>query len=278
MKISYNEATAMKCSSLEKDLQLCEKIGYDFIEIRLDMLEDYLKTHTVYDLKSFFDNSRIKPHAFNALFNINFCDDAAWGRLTYEFMLACRTGEKIGDHYVVIVPTITKEPNAHSEQQVFDDSVKNLTRLSDIGRDYGMRLAFEPVGNPGCCVRTVRQAWDIVKTINRYDVGLTFDAFNLYLNNKLNHFEDMKIVDLDKLFVVHLDDSDDFPIEVLDHCDRCFPGEGVIDLKNYIGTLKEMNYEGMISIETFRPEYWGKDPEWVIRRGYETTRKLLESV
>lgn len=65
----------------------------------------------------------------------------------------------------------------------------------------------------------------------------------------------MKIVDLDKLFVVHFDDSDNLPIEVLDHCDRCFPGEGVIDLKNYIGTLKGMNYNGMISIETFRPEY-----------------------
>ena len=34
----------------------------------------------------------------------------------------------------------------------------------------------------------------------------------------------------------------------------------------------------MISIETFRPEYWKKDAEWVIRRGYETTKKLLESV
>ena len=278
MKISYNEATAMKCSTLEKDLVLCEQTGYDFIEIRLDMLRDYLQTHSANDLKSFFDISKIKPHAFNALFDINFCDDKSWKNIMDDFMLACKTGEKIGAHYIVIVPTITKEPNTRSEWQVFEDSVENLTKLSVIGRNYGMKLAFEPVGNPGCCVRTVLQAWDIVKTINRDDVGLTFDAFNLYLFNKLNHFEDMEIVDLDKLFVVHLDDSDDLPIEVLDHCHRCFPGEGVIDLKNYIITLKKMKYNGMISIETFRPEYWGKDPEWVIRKGYETTRRLLESI
>ncbi len=51
MKIGYNEATAKDCSTLEKDLELCEKYGFDYIEIRLDMLKDYLKTHTSDDLK-----------------------------------------------------------------------------------------------------------------------------------------------------------------------------------------------------------------------------------
>lgn len=278
MKISYNEATAMKCSSLEKDLVLCEKTGYEFIEIRLDMLRDYLKTHSVKDLKTFFDNNRIKPHAFNALFDINFCDKKAWEIVMDDFMLACETGEKISSYYTVVVPTLTKEPCTRSEKDIFEDSVANLMKLSDVGKNYGMKLGFEPVGSPGYCVKTVKQAWDIVKHINQDDVGITFDAFNLYLYNKLNDFKDMKMIDANKLFVVHLDDSDDLPAEVLDHCDRCFPGEGVIDLKNYISTLREMNYKGPISIETFRPSYWAKDPEWVIKEGYETTKRLLESV
>ncbi len=278
MKISYNEATAMGCSSLENDLILCEKIGYDFIEIRLDMLKCYLKKHSVKDLKSFFENSRIKPHAFNALFDVNFCDDNSWKIIMDDFMLACEIGEQIGSHYIVVVPTITKEPNTRSETEVFEDSVRNLTKLLEAGRNYGMRLGFEPVGNPGCCVRTIRQAWDIVKAVDSEDVGLTIDAFNLHLYNKLNDFKDIKIVEPDRIFVVHLDDGEDLPLEVLDHCHRCFPGEGVIDLKNYIKNLKDVNYNGMISIETFRPEYWEKDAEWVIGKGYETTKKLLESV
>lgn len=278
MKISYNEATAMGCSTLENDLILCEKIGYDFIEIRLDMLRNYLKKHSVKDLKSFFASSRIKPHAFNALFDINFCDADAWKVVMEDFILACKTGEKIGSQYIVVVPTITKKPNTHSEAEVFEDSIEGLTKLLDVGRNYGMKLAFEPVGNPGCCVRTIGQAWDIVETIDQDDVGLTMDAFNLHLYNKLNDFKDIKIVGPDKIFVVHLDDGEDLPLEVLDHCHRCFPGEGVIDLKNYIKNLKDVGYDRMISIETLRPEYWKKDAEWVIRRGYETTKKLLESI
>jgi 2-keto-myo-inositol isomerase len=275
MKLSYNEATALKCSTLEKDLVLCEKTGYDFIEIRLDMLRGYLKTHTTDNLKSFFANSHIKPHAFNALLDINFLDDSGWKIIMNDFRLACEVGKQIGDQYIVVCPTRNNTPKHYSEREVFDDTVKTLIRLSDFGRKYGMKIAFEPVGN--LSVNSVHQAWEIIKAIGRADVGITFDAFNLFLNNKLNHFDDMKIVDLNKVFVVHIDDSEDLPLEELDHCHRMFPGEGIIDLANYIATLKEMHYEGMVSVETFRPEYWAKDPEWVIRTGYETTRKIIES-
>ena len=68
MLVSYNEACAKDCSTLEKDLELCEKAGFDCIEIRLDMLTDYLTRHTVEELASFFKTSRLRPHAFNALY------------------------------------------------------------------------------------------------------------------------------------------------------------------------------------------------------------------
>ena len=43
LKLGYNEATCMKKSSVEMDLELCEKYGYDYIELRLDMLKEYFK-------------------------------------------------------------------------------------------------------------------------------------------------------------------------------------------------------------------------------------------
>jgi len=32
----------------------------------------------------------------------------------------------------------------------------------------------------------------------------------------------------------------------------------------------------MVSVETFRPEYWAKTPEWVIENAYRTTYAALE--
>ena len=38
MKIGFNEATALECKgqSLMADLEMCEKYGFDYIEIRFD--------------------------------------------------------------------------------------------------------------------------------------------------------------------------------------------------------------------------------------------------
>ena len=51
LKLGYNEATCKENSSVEKDLILCEKYGYDYIELRLDMLKEYFKTHTIDGLR-----------------------------------------------------------------------------------------------------------------------------------------------------------------------------------------------------------------------------------
>ena len=85
LKLGYNEATCKENSTVEKDLALCEKYGYDYIELRLDMLKEYLKTHTVDDLKAFFAKSHLKPFAFNSIENINFCNEQEWkGDLSYQ--------------------------------------------------------------------------------------------------------------------------------------------------------------------------------------------------
>ena len=70
LKLGYNEATCKAQSSVELDLRLCEQYGYDYIELRLDMLKDYFKTHTVEDLKAFFAASHLKPFALNSIENI----------------------------------------------------------------------------------------------------------------------------------------------------------------------------------------------------------------
>ncbi len=52
----------------KKNLALCEKAGFDYIEIRLDLLRGWLKDHTVEQLKEFFETHRLKPHAINAVY------------------------------------------------------------------------------------------------------------------------------------------------------------------------------------------------------------------
>ena len=50
-----------------------------------------------------------------------------------------------------------------------------------------------------------------------------------------------------------------------------------MNIDNFISILKDIGYDSMISIETFRPEYWVKSTEiGLIETAYKTTYELLE--
>jgi len=284
MKTGYNEAAAKGCSTLEKDLELCEKSGFDYIEIRLDMLRTYLESHTVGDLKNFFAHSHLKPHAFNALYTYSELfgedDDPEKQKAVMEdFMLGCKVGKEIGSHYFIIVPPMREgsyaTPFLGSWEDTFQNCVRILKKLSDIASEYEMNLCFELVGAPRCSVRSVEQADKIVRAMNRDNVGFVFDSCNIYMNGRLNNFDVIKTVDPKKIFAVHINNADDVPENEMGPDKRCFCDHGAIDLDNYLSVLKEVGYDDMVSIETFRPEYWKKDAEWVIREAYRTTCEVL---
>jgi 2-keto-myo-inositol isomerase len=287
MKLSFNEATTRDCSSLEADLMLCEEAGFDFIEIRFDMLREYLRTHTVQELKDFFDTHRIKPHAFNAVYVFDSFlaegrnkDSAREKQVMDDFMLGCEVGQAIGSHHLVVVPDLYREapntrPYIDTRENINIDTVRILEALSDIAADYEMNLGLEPIGSLGCAVKTIEHAWEIVRMTDRKNVGLTVDCFNLYLYAKHNDFSDLKNVDLDKIFIVHVNNADDEPIGTLSNDNRRFCDSGIINLENYIGTLRDMGYDGMVSVEIFRPEYWAWPAEKVVSEAYRTTRDAV---
>lgn len=271
MKICFNQATTMKYSTLQKDLKLCEKHGYDLIEIRLDKLKDYLKDHTVEELANFFNNSKLKPYAFNALEFIIFRDEAGYKQIKDDLQFLCKIGEKINCKKIVVVPTF--DIGHYTKTQIKEESIKVLNELADIAEKFGVKLAYEFVGYPNCSVNTFGQTYDIVKTVNRESIGMVLDCFHFHaMNSKL---EDLKQADPSKIFIFHIDDAEDLPVGALRDDSRVWPGEGAIDLDSILKTLEEIGYSEMVSIELFRPEYWKWDIEKTIKVGREKTIEVV---
>lgn len=176
MKIGYNEATARDCSTLAKDLELCEAAGFDYIEIRLDMLDTYLLTHSLEELCEFFTTHKLKPHAFNALYLYDEMyseNDIAENRNTLEsrFLSACRIGQRIGVHYFIIVPPLREKTYDKGFAYAKGNCVRALNRLSDMAAEYNMNLCFELVGLKKSSVRTISQVKEIVESVNKPNVG-----------------------------------------------------------------------------------------------------------
>ncbi len=273
MKLGFNQATTMEKSSLELDLELCEKHGFDFIEIRtMDKLKDYLETHRVEDLANYFETHKIKPYAFNTLVFFNNRDEAGYKEIKEEFQYLCEVGQKIGCNTIIAVPLVTTEKITLTK--IKESCVEALNELADIGDKYGMRISLEFLGHPQATVNTFGQAYDIIQTVNRDNVGITIDCFHFHgMGSRL---EDLKKADGSKIFVVHINDVEDFPIGLLTDVDRLWPGEGAIDLEGILTTLKEIGYkEDMVSVELFRPEYYQLEPEEAIKIAKEKTLAVV---
>ena len=271
MKICFNQATTMRDSTLALDLEYCEKSGYDFIEIRLDKLKDYLETHTVTDLAQFFASSNLKPYSFNALEFISFRDEAGWKEITDGLRLCCEIGAAIGCKKTVVVPTFDVGP--YSKAEIKAETVRALRELSDIAAPSGMNLAFEFVGYPNCSVNTLEQAYEIVAAADRGNVGFVLDCFHFHAMN--SKWEALEAIDPAKLFIFHLDDAEDLPVGALRDDKRLWPGEGAVDLARIFGILKSKGYAEMASIELFRPEYWDLDVADCIQTAYDKTRETI---
>lgn len=283
MKTSFNEACSKGCSTLEEDLRLCERVGFDYIEIRLDMLAGYLRTHTLEDLKSFFKKSRLKPHALNAIYLYELFlkeADEKSEALLERFLYAVMVAREIGAPALIVVPPLQPDPQGGpyegAEEHIVESCVRMLRQLAALASPYGIRLCFELVGFPRSSVQTIALARRIVTETNCENVGYVMDSYNIYLHDRTNDFRQLRSIEPGKLWAVHINSGESVSGEELtEQSQRCFPDRGVLDVKNFLQNLKAVGYDGMVSVETFRPEYWEKSPEWVIRNAYDAVYRIL---
>ncbi|MBC1982448.1 2-keto-myo-inositol isomerase [Listeria booriae] len=272
MKLCFNEATTLENSNLEKDLTICEQNGYDYIEVRtMDKLPEYLKTHTLDDLATYFQNHHIKPLALNALVFFNNRDEAGHSAIIQEFQEMMHICDKIGAKYVVAVPLVTTEKIL--KKDIKQSCIEVLQELSNIAESHGVKIALEFVGHPECTVNRFEDAYDIVQAVNRDNVGLVFDSFHFHAMG--SNIQNLKNADGSKIFIFHIDDTEDFQIGLLTDDDRVWPGHGAIDLEAHITTLKQIGYSDVVSVELFRPEYYQLTAEETIEKAKTTTLEVI---
>lgn len=272
MKLGFNQATTLENSNLATDLDICERQGYDYIEIRtMDKLPEYLEQHSLEDLSNYFKENHIKPLALNALVYFNNRSKDDYNQLLNEFKQMLEYADKLQVPYIVVVPLVTKDKIL--KKDIKASSVEVLNELAGLAEPYGIKLALEFVGHPECTINTFEQAYDIVQTVDNSNVGLVLDCFHFHAMN--SSIEAFKQADISKIFILHMDDTEDFPIGSLVDEDRVWPGHGVIDLEGILSVLKEKGFDGPVTVELFRPEYYEMEAEDVIRKAKETTEEVV---
>lgn len=81
----------------------------------------------------------------------------------------------------------------------------------------------------------------------------------------------------DRMFCFHINDYPaDPPREKIGDEHRVYPGDGSCPLKQVYATLKQIGFQGTLSLELFNRTYWSQDPFEVAKTGLEKTRASVE--
>ena len=272
MKIGFNGASTMK-TDLPRDIKAASQAGYDLIEIWAKKMESYLSDHTLDDLKGLFKKAKIKPLAINSVEFITF--NSSWEKT--NTMNLIKRYAKWADHlrcpYIVLVPS--PRPLGVSDQEIHKESVNVLLEISDKFKKYNVRFAFEFLGFSWCSVSTLEQDIEIIKAVDRKNIGLVLDTFHFYAGGST--IDSIEKVDEGKIFILHINDAEGLPKNELQDAHRLYPGEGVIPLNEIISSLRKAHYDGPVSIEMFRPEYWTRPPEEVAIKGIQAIHRFIQS-
>jgi 2-keto-myo-inositol isomerase len=271
MKLSLNGATTMN-ADLATDVRAAAAAGFDYVEIWAAKLREFLKTNSASDLKRLFAESGVKPLSINSVEHITFSDAPAYAQIRTECEEFVSIAEAIACPYIVVVPG-RFPPGGLSSYEVIEESVRVLRELASIAERHGVALAFEFLGQKDCSVQTLELADEIVQKVNRRNIGLVLDSFHFYVGGSTIKMIDA--LDPKRLFIFHINDAEDLPLDQLTDAHRLLPGLGILKLKEIIEALRGIGYEGVASVEIFRPEYWERDPFELAREAKAATEKVV---
>lgn len=279
MKIGFNEGCNRFCEnhSVLEDLALCEKYGFDYIDVQSECLDRELAAgkYTLEQLGDFFKSHKLKMLSYNALIFFNMKQtqaekDAVMAQLD-EIIRRC---EILGCKMIVVVPSMDLPVKA-TVDEIKADAVAVLKEMVKKVEPHGIKLSLEFCGAPTMSINRFEYAYDIVKAVDSPLVGVTLDQF--HFNAMASGWDALEKADGKKIFVWHLNGTENMPCGAAYNTDevRLWPGEkgDCLDHKRFADTLKKIGFQGDVcTVEVFRPDYYKLSSEENIKKAAEVTR------
>ena len=236
-------------SSFEKDVEDYAAGGCEAIEIWLTKLETYLESHTIEHAQGLLDRhgmaAPVASMQGGLLGSQGEARQEAWGLLTRRLDL-CRA---MGIRTLVVAADVA----APLTQQDLQRAQVSLNQMAEEAGRRAVRVALEFQARAAFC-NNLQTAAALVAETGSPHVGLCLDLFHYYVGPSKH--EDLTHLTKDNLFHVQLCDLADVPRELATDSDRIVPGDGDFLLDGILQRLRDINYDGHISIELMNPQIW----------------------
>jgi 2-keto-myo-inositol isomerase len=272
MRLGFNGATT-QTADLATDIRIAGQAGYDVVELRDNKLDQFLTQGSLDDVRRMLREAGVTAWTINAISRVGVDGAAGTERAVARCRELSRYAQAIECPWVLVVPGPTE---GRTDAQVMSETVATLGKMADAAAQFGVSVAFEFMGFPWAAVRDVAGAWAVVQETNRPNLGIIVDTAHFYAGGST--LESIKQVDPKRLVVLHINDVEDVPKPDITDGHRLYPGEGVLPLQDILSAVRATGWDGVLSVELFREEYWRQDPLAVAREAKAKTLAVWERV
>ena len=156
-------------------------------------------------------------------------------------------------------------------------AIDDLGEFADVARQFGMRLGYEALAW-GRHVKDWMTAWEIVRAVDRDNLGLVLDSFHICARgNPLAPIADLPG---DRIALVQIADAPALvmdPLSLSRHY-RCYPGQGDYPIVEYLDSVTRTGYRGPLSLEIFNDQFRGASAQMIAVDGMRALRACGETL
>ncbi|MFZ5435592.1 MAG: sugar phosphate isomerase/epimerase family protein [Bacillota bacterium] len=261
--LAFDTISIKNAPSTEEKVRVAHEAGFPAVELRGNDIRDY--TGSITELHSIIEGLGLQVVGF-----VPEADEYDWHYEAVDKVVA-RALETFKLCEALEVDTVVY-PVMSTDSDIAT-TTRNFRVLCHAAAPFGLKIGLEFIGHVPK-VQTLETAWHIVKNAEEPNGGIVLDLFHFYRGR--SKLDGIRRIPPDKVYLVHVDDAMDKPIEELVGAKhRLYPGEGVIPVQEIITVLLETGYTNPFVVELFNEDYWADSPTNVAERAKRTSQDII---
>lgn len=274
MKTALNVATINQDLSFQDFVQVTGEAGYQGIElIAPEKLEAYSHEHGRDEAARLLDGTGIEL----AHFFLGLPMQAAGKQFADALETSadrCRLAVALGmDQVGVWLPPTTEQSVAPARA----DLAARLRDAAQLAGDHDLQMTVEFIGTARegtPLVRTLADVLEVIEAAGEANLSTVVDLFHFWVGG--SKMADLKVMPLELLGIIHIDDAPHGDLERLVDADRVLPGEGVIPVVEMLRICAAKGYEDWVSLELFGEELRAMAPAKAAEMGLDSLERVME--
>ncbi|HVF17407.1 MAG TPA: TIM barrel protein, partial [Steroidobacteraceae bacterium] len=180
--------------------------------------------------------------------------------------------QELGTQLLLVCSNVSPAASADRNRVIAD-----FSELGERAQKRGLRVGYEALAW-GRHVFDHRDAWAIVRDTNHPSIGIILDTFHSLARRV--PIESLPDIDVKKIFMVQLADAPALEMDVLSWSRhfRSLPGQGDLNVTDYVAALRRRGYDGVWSLEIFNDRFRASPASTTAVDGMRSLRFLDDQV